>query len=136
MPVVIFLIESFVPSLDCAWPRLSTKFSHADVGRRENFAKPMNTLKSQIVRLIESTGDSNQICLTISPTSGWDVVFTSSQVCGDEILIISKEGLNEWARGFEWTDEQFDLAEQYIRDNIGDWLRYSEITQAQLNSHL
>jgi hypothetical protein len=95
-----------------------------------------NTLKSQIVRLIESNGDSNQTCLTFSPEDGWNVSWQPSDREEDAVCVISKDSLNEWANGFEWDDNQYDLADEYVRDNIGDWLRDTEISMTQILAHL
>jgi hypothetical protein len=81
-----------------------------------------NTLKSKIVDLIESSANTNQTGLTLSPESGWGLTFQTSDLQDGEIMVISKEGLQEWADGHEWTDEQYDQAAEYITDNLGDWL--------------
>jgi hypothetical protein len=81
-----------------------------------------NTLKSKIVDLIESSANTNQTGLTLSAEFGWGLTFQPSDMQDDEIMVISKEGLQEWADGHEWTDEQYDLAAEFITDNLGDWL--------------
>jgi hypothetical protein len=82
-----------------------------------------NTLKSQIVRLMESTSNTNQTGLTLSPEYGWNITFTPMDREEGAIMVLSKDGLQEWADGHEWDDEQYDLAAEYITDNLGDWLR-------------
>ena len=82
----------------------------------------MNTLKSQIVRLMESTSNTNQTCITLSPEHGWNVSFIPSDREDGAVMIITKEGLNEWADGNAWDDAQFDLAAEFITDNLRDWL--------------
>ena len=82
----------------------------------------MNTLKSQIVRLMESTSNTNQTGLTLSPEYGWNITFTPMDREEGAIMVLSKEGLQEWADGHEWDAEQYDLAAEYITDNLGDWL--------------
>jgi hypothetical protein len=82
----------------------------------------MNTLKSQIVRIIESSANTNQTCITLSPEGGWNVSFIPSDREDDAEMIITKEGLNEWADGNAWDDAQFALAAEFITDNLGDWL--------------
>ena len=82
----------------------------------------MNTLKSQIVRIIESSANTNQTCITLSPEYGWNVSFIPSDREDGAETIITKEGLNEWADGNAWDDAQFDLAAEFITDNLGDWL--------------
>jgi len=94
------------------------------------------TLKSQIIRLIESDGDSNQTCLTFSPEYGWNVSWQPADREEGAVSIISKDSFNEWANGFKWDDHQFDLADEYVRDNIGDWLRDTEISMTQIIAHL
>lgn len=82
----------------------------------------MNTLKSQIVRLMESTSNTNQTGLTLSPEYGWNVSFIPSDREDGAEMIITKEELNEWADGNDWDDAQFDLAAEFITDNLRDWL--------------
>jgi hypothetical protein len=82
----------------------------------------MNTLKSQIVRIIESSANTNQTCITLSPEYGWNVSFIPSDREDDAEMIITKESLNEWADGNAWDDAQFDLAAEFITDNLGEWL--------------
>ena len=83
----------------------------------------MNTLKSQIVSLMESTSNTNQTCLTLSPEYGWHVSFRPEDREEGAVEIISKEGLREWANGHTWDDELYYVAAEYITDNLGDWLR-------------
>jgi hypothetical protein len=95
-----------------------------------------NTLKSQIIRLIECSADTNQTCLTLSPEFGWNVSFHPGDREDDAVVIANKDAFYDWANEGEWTDEHYDLAEEWVRDNVGDWLRDTDITSAQLNSHL
>jgi hypothetical protein len=84
--------------------------------------RKMNTLKSQIVRIIELSANTNQTCITLSPEYGWNVSCIPSDREDDAVEIITKEGLNEWADGNAWDDAQFALAAEFITDNLGDWL--------------
>ena len=81
-----------------------------------------NTLKSKIVDLIESPANTNQTGLTLSAEFGWGLTFQPSDLQDDEIMVISKEALQEWSNGYKWDDEQYDLAAEFITDNLGSWL--------------
>jgi hypothetical protein len=82
----------------------------------------MNTLKSQIVRIIESSANTNQTCITLSPEYGWNVSFIPSDREDAAVQVITKEALQEWSNGYKWDDEQFALAAEFITDNLGSWL--------------
>jgi hypothetical protein len=81
-----------------------------------------NTLKSKIVHLMESPSNTTDTCLTLSAEYGWNVSFIPSDREDDAVQVITKEALQEWSNGYKWTDEQYDLAAEFITDNLGDWL--------------
>lgn len=98
----------------------------------------MNTLKSQIVRIIESSANTNQTCITLSPEYGWNVSFIPSDREEGAVEIISKEALNEWANGDTWDNELYYVAAEYITDNLGDWLseEFDQSERAALLAHI
>lgn len=98
----------------------------------------MNTLKSQIVRIIDSSANTNQTCITLSPEYGWNVSFIPSDREEGAVMIITKEALNEWADGGEWDDALFELAAEFIGANLRDWLSedLDKTQRASLLAHL
>jgi len=98
--------------------------------------KNTKSLYSQIERLVNSTGDSNQTVLTLSPEFGWSVSWQPADFEEDAVSIISKDSLNEWASGHEWDEHQIQLAAEFITANIGDWLRNDERPLSAFESHI
>ena len=81
-----------------------------------------NTLKNTIIELMEHPSNTNTTGLELCPVMGWRLTLRPEDMSEGGIMVISREALEEWADGHEWDDAQFDLAEEFITDNLGDWL--------------
>jgi hypothetical protein len=80
------------------------------------------TLQEAIAELINHPSNTN-LSLSLSPEVGWGLTFTPSDRGEGEVLVLAKESLIEWANGFEWTELQYALAADWIRANLGEWIR-------------
>lgn len=82
-----------------------------------------NTLKNALIELMEHPSNTNTTGLELCPVMGWRLTFLPGDMSDGGVMVIAKESLNEWADGHAWDDAQFDLAAEFITDNLGDWLR-------------
>lgn len=80
------------------------------------------TLIEAIERCIESSADTNQTGLTLSKSHGWRVSFQPQDREKGAVFLLNKDSLNEWNQEYEWNDSIYELAEEWIRDNLSRWL--------------
>jgi hypothetical protein len=74
---------------------------------------------------MESESDTNQTGLTLSP-DGWGLTFQRADLGEGEVVILAKESLHEFAQGGQWDEDLLDAAEEWITDNLGEWMRSQE----------
>lgn len=98
--------------------------SSAAFSRGQTPLKKMHTtLKENLARLMQSQADTNQTGLTISP-AGWGITFQTSDLGENEVMVINKDGILNWADG-DWNETTAELAAEFIADNLEQWLRSS-----------
>jgi hypothetical protein len=81
------------------------------------------TLQEAIAELINHPSNTNSTGLSLCPEVGWRLTFSPSDRGDGEVVVLSKEALAEWADGHEWTELQYAIAADWIRANLGEWIR-------------
>jgi hypothetical protein len=84
------------------------------------------TLQEAISEIIQHPANTNHTGLSLCPEVGWRLTFTPSDRGEGDVMVLAKESLQEWADGHEWTELQYALAADWIRDNLGEWIRHEE----------